>query len=169
MRKLTQEEIVDWASADEGIDLQTFATCVKNDTLSTNEAKVLAVNVLPQYIDKNEREKCGIAGVDYSTYWRILKRETYQKAVTELCSLIWDKVRPEIQHIYVKLAKAGSERACERILEQSGVLDPPAKSTKDTLQPINILIVNEQRAKALSNGLERFGYAVVDNSDTDSG
>lgn len=171
MGRLSQKQIERWAESklEPEPDLKAFIRFLPYENLTPVDRKVLAVNTLPYYLFFSNLKKAEAAGTSESMYYRIIKKPAYQLAVTELCQEMWQIVRPEIQGHYLKIAKNGDRVACERILEQAGLLDPPAKSTKDTLPPINILVINQQRQRAQRDGLERFGYSVVDNSDTDSG
>ena len=140
-------------------DVIAFANCVKSDTLSQNEANVLAVNLLPQYAKATEEEKAIIAGVSYPTWYRILRRDGYKAALRAACRQVFITSAPKVQHKYMDLAMEGDRIACEKIMQEAGVMDRQAEgSTVNIYQQINAAEAQETIGAQWHN--------VIDGEDT---
>ena len=140
-------------------DVAEFAMCVKNDTLTQNEAKVLAVNLLPQYANATEADKAACAGVSYETLYRITRKDNYKAALREACRQAFVTAAPKVQHRHLKIALDGDRLACERILQEAGVMDRQAEgSTVNIYQQIN--------ATEAQEAIETQWHNVIDDEDT---
>ena len=143
---------------------QDLAISLKAEGLTDNEAKVLAVNLLPEYQGSYEKDKALAAGIDYSTYWHITRREHWQAALRKHCKKLWGAISPKVQNRYVALALDGDRIACERILQESGLLSQQAEGTTVNIyQQINAAEARQDINTKWGNVIEAEAEVVGDN------
>ena len=145
-------------------DVKDFAMCVKSDTLSDNEAKVLAVNMLPDYVNLTEVEKAQAAGVSYQTLYNITRRDHYKAALRDACRRAFVTAAPKVQHKYMAIALDGDRIACERIMQEAGVMSQQAEgSVVNIYQQINAAEARQDINTKWGNVIEAEAEVVGDN------
>ena len=140
--------------------VQECALTLRGNGLTDNESKVLAVNMLPQYIGTTIACKSEAAGVDPATWYRITRRPGFITKALEVAKERWKHVQPEVQTAYIDLALGQRDRiACERIMEEGGLLNQRDQgNTVNIYQQINAAEAQETIGAQWHN--------VIDGEDT---
>ncbi len=150
---------VEWAKAQELPDITELTMALRIDNLTGKQCKVLAVSMLPQCYSWSVQKKADIAGVSEKTWRLTLKNPKFQEWAQLLIRKVWGNVQLEMQGRYIAFARAGSEKATERILQQFESLDKPEKGG-DTQVNVSISIIEQQRKDKIRQGLGAYNLVV---------
>jgi len=121
-------DIVDWANGKELPDKALILSITADVPLTESARKQLAVMTLPQTANLPVPRQCEVAGIARSTYYETLKNPEFHKQLAIFSRRIFDQETPRYAVKYSEIAKNGDRQALERVLEQTGVLDPPQRN-----------------------------------------
>jgi len=122
------EKIASWAQDKEIPDMALILSMSADIPLPEAHRKLLSVMTLPQTADLSVTEQCQIAQVPRQYYYQIVKNPEFQKQLSIFSRQIFNQEVPKYTVKYSEIAKNGDRQALERVLEQTGVLDPPQRN-----------------------------------------
>jgi len=96
--------------------------------LTEKQRKVLAIKLLPECVNMTEVQKAETAGVSERYYYDLLNNPEFNAILAKEARKLISRQVPECTNTYLKVAKNGDRQALERVLEQTGVLDPPQRN-----------------------------------------
>lgn len=143
--------------------VEAIAQILHFDDLTPCRRKLLVVNYDPGLALKSITDRCILAGVGRRSYYTALGNPAYLAACRKMTQLAWNAVQPEMQARYVKLAqssKPGSERALERILEQTESLREKAGPSVNVNVTLTASELADRRHQNQAEGLALLGVEV---------
>ncbi len=132
--------------------------------------KMLAVHLLKNCDELNVTDRCLVAGVGRTEWYRQTQMPEFSADLVKLAIAYKGHYAPKILKRFIRNAEVGGKegdgdtRAQIEYLRDVGVLSKPESGSKGD-NVVNVTVIQAEREEKLARGLSRFGVKVDNGAD----
>ncbi len=133
----------------------------KEKELTRVDKKVLAIKILPHSSILSITDKCKLLNIGRRSWYKANDKPIIGDLVSKYSKLLLSDYTPDVLRTHANLALLGSESACVKVLEETGVYDKPNANTNIALN-VNVEKIETERNASLKTGLEKLGLIEIE-------